>query len=284
MAVVWSGLATGSVFALVAAGYNIFFVASGGFNFAHAQLLMLGVFLAEWGLVVAKLPIAVTFGFVAVSICLVGVIEERLAVRPTKDLDTLLITTVGASSVIGGVVQLIWGGQVLEVPIYSANTRSLLNGALPIAELWLIVTAVVMTVLLVVAIRRTRVGLALLAIAENREAALLRGINVPLLSFAAFAFSGLTAGLVAPVVGAETFASGSLATSLALTGFVALTIGGFGSFGGSLLGGLIVGLVGAEAEYWIGVQYSNLCIFGVLIAVLLVRPTGLFVSARERVV
>ena len=117
---------------------------------------------------------------------------------------------------------------------------------------------------------------------EDREAAELRGINVRALAFAAFAASGLLAGMVGLFVGPVTFAVSTLGASLALKGFVALAIGGFGSFPGALVGGMVVGLVEIWSARLFGGDYVHLGIFVLLLLVLMLRPAGLFVRARER--
>jgi branched-chain amino acid transport system permease protein len=127
-------------------------------------------------------------------------------------------------------------------------------------------------------------GLALLAVAEDREAALLRGVNVRRVALGAFVFSGLLAGALGPVIGPKTFAVATLGSALALKGFVALAMGGFGSLPGGLIGGLAVGLIEASTSRWLGSDYADLMVFGVLLLILLVRPTGLFGRVRERMV
>ena len=132
--------------------------------------------------------------------------------------------------------------------------------------------------------RRSLTGLALLAMAEDREAAVLRGINVKLLAIGAFVASGVLAGLTGPLVGPKTFAVSTLAAALALKGFVALAIGGFGSLPGAMLGGFVVGLVESLSGRWLGSAYPTIMVFAVLVLILMLRPTGLFGRVRERMV
>src|SRR5690606_21767596 len=130
-----------------------------------------------------------------------------------------------------GAAQLIWGTQPLTVPFVAGDRAiNVLGGRAYPVELALIGLACLLVALIVLFTRRTKYGMALLAIAEDREAAQLRGINVRALAFAAFVASGLLAGFVGLFVGPATFAVSTLGASLALKGFVALAIGGFGSF------------------------------------------------------
>jgi branched-chain amino acid transport system permease protein len=285
MTLVWGGLAIGAVYALVAVGYNLVYISSRTFNFAHAQLMMLGAFIAYTGLVSWRLSTVVVMLIAGAAVAVVAAIEYLLAIRPVRDLHNVLVTTLGASVFIDGVVQLHWGSQPLTVPFFAGDEAvSFLGGRAYPVELALIVLALGVVGALVVFARRSLVGLALLGIAEDREAAQLRGVNVRALAFGAFAAAGLLAGLLGIFLGPKTFAVSTLGASLALKGFVALAIGGFGSMPGTLVGGAVVGLAeAAAARYW-GGQYANLTVFAILLVVLLVRPSGLFVRTRERVV
>jgi branched-chain amino acid transport system permease protein len=161
---------------------------------------------------------------------------------------------------------------------------SLLGGRVRPVELTLIGVAILLVLVLVLISRRSLIGLALLGMAEDREAAQLRGVNVRATAFGAFVVAGVLAGLLGVFVGPKTFAVATLGAALALKGFVALAIGGFGSMPGTLVGGLLVGLAEAYAARYLGGEYANLTVFVILIAVLLIRPAGLFVRAKERVV
>jgi branched-chain amino acid transport system permease protein len=282
---IWSGLTVGAIYALVAVGYNIVFVSSGTFNFANAQLIMLGTFIAYWGLDVLKLNVGIVFVLAAVIVAAVAGLEERIAIRPTRGVEAQLVTTVGAATLLNGVIAVIWGGNALQVPFFGSSTvKDVLGGRVFPVQLWLIGVAVVLTAALWVFSRKTLLGTALLAVSEDREAASLRGINVRALALGAFCVSGAVAGALGPFIGPQTDAVASLGTSLALLGFVALAMGGFGSLPGGLIGGFVIGLIEAFTNRYLGTQYSNLMVFAVLLLILLFRPGGLFGTVRERVV
>lgn len=285
MTLLWSGLASGAVYALVAIGYNIVFISSQTFNFAQAQLVMVGAFVAYNASVTWHLPLWAVALLATATVMVLASVEERVAVRPVSSPDALLVTTLGVATLLSGATQLIWGSQPLSVPFPgSSNVISIFGGRVYPFEIGLVAAPIVAVIVFVYLSRRLTVGLALLGMAENREAATLRGVNVRLLAFGTFALAGGLAGLTSLLVGPYTFAVATLGSELALKGFVVLAIGGFGSMGGSLAGGLIVGLVEALASRYLGTQYSDLCIFAVLLIVLLARPAGLFVRTRERVV
>jgi branched-chain amino acid transport system permease protein len=283
LTLVWGALALGAIYAIVAVGYNIVYISSKTFNFAQAQLMMLGAFVAYSGLVSWHLPWLVVLVVAGVIVAAVAAVEERLAVRPVRDSHNILVTTLGASIFLDGAAQLIWGTQPLTVPFVGGNqATTVAGGRVYPVEIALIVVAVLLVAAIMLFARRTKYGRALLAIAEDREAAELRGINVRALAFAAFAASGLLAGMVGLFVGPVTFAVSTLGASLALKGFVALAIGGFGSFPGALVGGLVVGLVEIWSARLLGGDFVHLGVFVLLLLVLMLRPAGLFVRARER--
>lgn len=285
MTLVWGGLALGAVYALVAIGYNIVFISSRTFNFAQAQLVMLGAFVAYTGLVSWHLPTIVVLLLAAAVVGLVAAIEERVAIRPVKDMHNILVTTLGAAILLDGVVTLAWGNQPLQVPFFGGGTaRTLLGGRVLPVDLALIALAVVLVVAFTLISRRSLIGMALLAMSEDREAAQLRGIPVRRLAFGAFVAAGILAGVIGLFVGPKTYAVSTLASALALKGFVVLAIGGFGSMPGSLVGGAVVGVVESYAARYFGGEYSDVSVFAILIAVLLLRPAGLFGRATERMV
>lgn len=285
MTIVWSGLALGAVYTLVAIGYNIVFISSNTFNFAQAQLMMVGTFVAYTGLVTLKLPVLVVAVIATVTVLILAGLEEVIAVRPVRDHQNQLVTTLGAATLLNGATQLIWGSEPLTVPFFGVNDPfTLLGGRTYPVEIALLVVAITLVVVLSQVSRTTVTGLALLGISEDREAATLRGVNVRALALGAFACSGALAGLLGLFVGPKTFAVATLGSALAIKGFVALAIGGFGSLHGAAIGGLTVGLVESFAALELGNEYSNIAVFVVLIAILMVRPAGLFGRVQARVV
>ncbi len=283
MTLIFSAITIGAVYALVATGYNMVLLAWVVLNLARAQLRMLGVFLAYAGLTTLRWPAWEVFLFAGAVVAVLAVVEERVAIRPVRSNEAVLVTTVGIATIINGGAQLIWGAAPHEVPFFASDENmTIFGGQILRSEIVIIVFTIVLVGVLMVFSRRTLIGLAMLAIAEDREAATLRGINVRRYGWAAFAFSGLVAGVAGPIIGPQTFASVTLATAVALYGFVALAIGGFGSLPGGLIGGFIVGLAQEfAARYW-GSNYSDIAVFVILMFVLLIRPNGLFGRLHER--
>lgn len=291
MTILWSGLTTGAIYALVACGYNLILVSSGVLNFAQGAIVMFGGFMgyvavSNWGL---PGPVAILFG-IAIGFG-VGLLNELLAIRPlhwaTKGRQavghTELVTTVGYATVLIGVAGVLWGVNALPVEFPGANTTiEFLGGRLFPLQLAIIGTAVVVGVGLHFWATKTRWGLASLAVAEDRVAASARGINVTFLSLLSFAMAGALAGGVGVLTAPITFATTGLGNALALSGFVAIAIGGLGSQLGSTVGGFFIGLVAAFSARYVGASYEDVAIFVLLLLTLMFRPGGLGSSVRAR--
>lgn len=281
----WSGLAIGAVYVLTALGYNIVWVTAGVFNFAQAQFVMVGTFVAFASTSQLHIPIPLGFLLGAAVGFALGAVEERLAMRPIAGMGAHgeLVTTVGVAIALDGLAEVIWGSQPLAVPFFGPNhSLAVAGGHVLPDQIVALAVAVVLSLGLMAWSRWTLSGNVCMAAAEDRPAAMLRGLNVQRFTWLAVAAAGALAGLLGLLVGPETYAVYNLGDSLVALAFVALTIGGFGSYGGALIGGLVAGVVQAFAQYFWGSDASNLVLFAVLLAVLGLRPGGLFGARAVR--
>lgn len=284
---VLGGLVVGSIYVLVALGYNVALLASGAFNFAQAAVVMFGTFIAYQFGVLDGLPLPLVLAVGAAAGALVGILIEIVAIRPVqgRGVHGELVTTVGASIVLEGVAVLTWGDQALPLnAVVSSRVVSIGGGRVSIDGLVIIGFALVVFLALWTWSRRTLGGLACLAASEDRTAASLRGVNVRLMSILALAFAGALGGLAGPIVGTATFAVVTLGTAITLKAFLALAIGGFGSFPGAAVGGLLVGLIESLTSRYAGADWAAIVLFALLLATLTVKPSGLFGQRRERLV
>lgn len=276
-----AGLSLGAIYCLVAIGYSLIYTTTGVFNFAHPQLVMLGTFIAYWGIVTMELPIVVVFLVAGLVVGLVALIVEKIAIGPLQGRGAHgeLLTTVGVATLLDGVTSLIWGREPLRVPFFGAEESMKVFGtSLGWNGLLLIATAAVAAVGVHQWSRRSMMGLTSLATAEDREAARLRGINVRMLSVGIVVATGVFAGLTGPILGPSTYAVVSLAPALAIRGFIVMFIGGLGNPIGVLIGGMTLGMIEVYGGLWIGDQYRGLIVLAVLLTVLLAKPS------KERVV
>ena len=283
----WAGLSSGAVYVLVALGFNIVFVSSGTFNFAQPQFLILGTFISYAICTVLGWPPLVALLAGALAGFVIGFLEERIAVRPISGsgVHGELVTTVGWSVIMEGAIILIWGMEAKKVPGLVPDLTYIVFGSrISLPEMLLVAIAIILPLALHSWSRWTLLGLANLATAEDRQAAMLRGINVRRLALFSFAGAGALMAALGPIVGPKTFAIATLGGVIILKGFVALSVGGFGSYTGSLVGGLAVGIVEAFATRYLSAPYGSASIFALLMLVLLVRPEGLFGKRQERMV
>jgi len=284
---IWTGLVLGSIYALVATGFTIAMVPTGVFNFAQGAIVVGGTFVTYQLLAVSGVPAGWALVLTALAGAAAGLLCEVLAVRPLRwargNVDNALVTTVGASTVIAGLIGVKWGYLPLRVPFRgpSGYMHFLGTVASPV-EIFTVAGAVVSALAFEGLFRYTRRGQACLAVAEDRDPAMLRGVNVSRLSLAAFTVAGAFGGLVGFLIGPTTYADVTLAPTLALYGFVAVALGGQGSFIGGLLGGLVVGIVSTLASTYIGANYADLAVLALLLGTLAVRPKGLGGVAAAR--
>lgn len=288
MTVVWAGLSVGAVYALVAIGYNITMTFGGVFNFAHGAFVILSAFFSWFLMVEQGWPWWATAIVAAMLGAVVAALEELAAVRSVLrrgNTHALLVTTVGASVFIEGLLMATWGEQPKSVPFFGGQESfTLLGGRVSPLDLWLLGAALLIGVGLHLLAQRSLWGLAARGATSDADTAKLRGINVAALRTASFALAGAMAGLLGPLVTPKVGANVGIAITLTVFGFVALAVGGFGSFLGSIVGGLFIGLIQSFGSSYLGVEYPPLVLMVVLLLVLLVKPTGLLGRAGLRTV
>jgi branched-chain amino acid transport system permease protein len=272
----WSGLSTGAIYALIAIGYNLTVTTAGVLNFAFAQVAMVGAFVAISG-VQLGLPLYFVLPLAALAGTAVATLEERVAIRFLRRGEHAeLVTTIGVATALTAATALIWGATAQTLNLFPNAPLTLAGGQVAPNGLVLIAAALVFGVGLHLFNTHAKYGLASLAHAADREATMLRGINVRWLSIFAFAISGALAGAIGPLIAMSTTATPFVAITLAIKGFIALTLGGVGSQLGAIVGGLGLGLIEALANLWIGPDFGDFVVFGVFAVILLVRPLGLF--------
>ncbi len=281
MTIIWSGLTDGALYALVAIGFNLVLTSSSVLNFAQGAFVMVGTFVAYWALVTIKVPIVVAFVLAAAVGLLVGCVTELVAIRPLSwgrrwtGTSAELITTVGMATALSGVAVVAWGTQPLAVPFPGEQSIAFLGGEIAPAALALIALTIVVGIGIHLWYRHTLTGLACLASAEDRVAASLRGIRVRRLSLGSFAAAGALAGVVGILAAPITYSFYSLGNTLALSGFVALALGGLGSQLGCIIGGFLTGVVGALCARYFGGNYQDIATFLLLLFALGIKPGGL---------
>ena len=285
-----TGLPAGCLYALVAVSFNILYRPTNVFNFAQGDLVMLGAMVFVTLQAKASLPwqLALLLGVVCVG--LVAVVIERVGVAPLLRRSShghgWIITTLAFSMIIVNAAGKLWGADPLPVAApFGLSTEPIEVAGQQVASYQ--IALVVFTLVLIAGIEalyQTRMGRAVIGVAENRDAALLRGINPATLSIWSFALGGAFAGLVGYLASPILFASTSLGAGLLLKGFAAAALGGLGSNRGALLAGLLIGITESTSAAFLPSGYQNAVILAVVLSVLLVRPQGIFGSVNARAV
>ncbi len=274
-----SGLSLGSIYALIALGYTMVYGIAKMLNFAHGDVIMVG---AYSGIVaVAQLGLSpwVTV-IVSIAVCAVlGVVIEFCAYKPLRQATPLsvLITAIGVSYLLQNAALLLFGSQQMAYPTLVKLPGFTVGGVQVdgITVLTLAVTAALMAALTLF-IDKTRLGKAMRAVSEDKDAATLMGISVDrtiTLTFAigsalaAFAsvFYGMTYVYIKPTTGAMP----------GIKAFTAAVFGGIGSIPGAMLGGILLGLIEQLSKTYISTLWADAIVFAVLVVVLVVKPTGL---------
>jgi branched-chain amino acid transport system permease protein len=277
------------VYGLVAIGYSVVFRATRVFNLAQGDLVMLGVMLSWYLLDVLHWPEIVTFVCVMAGVTLVSLVEERLVVRPflKRGGDNIgwFIATLAFSLIVETVITDLYGNQQPN-PIPGIVRGSLRVGSVSIsAQMALAVAAlVVVTIGVELLYRYTWAGIAMRAVSEDRELALLRGIDGRGMGRLAFLIGGAIAGLAGFVLGPIVSSDPSIGLAYGLQGFVAMAVGGFGSIRGAVVGAWILGIAEQLFDRFYTSNYEILAAVGVLLLVLVAKPTGLLSSATGRTV
>jgi len=276
-----TGLTVGSVYAMVAVGFNIIYNVTEIINFAQGEFVMLGGLIMVFFHVALGLPLILAFPATVILVTLVGMLLDRMAIRPIRrpSVLTLIIATIAASILIKGAAMFIWGKDPYDLPAFSGrNPITFLGAVIQPQYLWVIGFLIITVITLSIFFNRTIIGKAMTACADNADAASLVGINVKqmiLLSFALSAGIGAVAGITVTPISLMEYDRGVM---LAIKGFGAAILGGLGSFPGAILGGLIIGSIESFGAGLISSGYKDAFALLVLIAVLFFKPSGILGS------
>lgn len=286
-----SGIVTGAIYALIGLGFALYLRSMRLLHFGHGEMTMIGAYLGLVLTTKADLPFLVAFPLAVTATALIGVLLERVAIRPlwVKETDPFLTRAVFATIAIGILltnVALQIGGPFEKrypAPLGDSVIRLGVISLVP-QNLLVLGIAVLLLYMLQRFFQRTRVGLAMRAVMLDRDTAQLMGIDVRnyvALTFGLSSALAATAGiLVAPLV----FWSFRMGGTLGIKAFAALTLGGLYTFPGAVVGGLLVGVLESLTGLFLSSTYRDVIVFSLLILMLLIRPQGLLGREPERVV
>ena len=273
-----TGLTVGSVYAMVAIGFNIIYNVTEVINLAQGEFVVLGGLVMVSLHVTVGLPILLAFPLTIIIVFIVGMLLDRLAISPIRQPSvlTLIIATIAASIIIKGIAMFTWGKDPFDLPAFSGRTPiNFLGAVIQPQYFWVIGFLIITVILLTLFFDKTIIGKAMKACADNPDAASLVGINVKwmiLLSFSLSAAIGAVAGITLTPISLMEYDRGAM---LAIKGFGAVVLGGLGSFPGAILGGLILGTIESFGAGLVSSGYKDAFALIVLLAVLFLRPSGL---------
>ena len=275
-----NGISLGSIYAIIALGYTMVYGIAKMLNFAHGDVIMVGGYVSFFAMTKAGLPAPLAL-LLAIIVCtILGITIERLAYKPLRSATSLavLITAIGMSYFLQNAALLLWGANPKAFPDMFKNAEAIEFFGAKVSPVTLvaIVANIIIMVILTLFTTRTKVGKAMRAVSEDKGAATLMGINVNFTISLTFAIgSGLAA--IAGVLLCSAYPT-LMPTTGSLPGikaFTAAVFGGIGSIPGAMIGGILLGVIEILARAYISSELADAIVFGVLIVVLIFRPTGL---------
>lgn len=278
--VVANGLMLGGLFAIISIGLTLIFGIIKVVNFAHGEFLMAGMFLTYLITTQLGLHPYASVVVVAPALFVLGAATQKLLIQPllsARDEHVQIFATVGLSTAMINLALLIFGADIANTP--SSGLRSSIQlGPVRILEgqLYILICAALLVVGLEFFLRRTQTGRAIRAVAQNRAAAQLMGINVNWIYVLSFGIGAACVGLASSLVAPLYPTSSTIGTYFVLTAFVVVVLGGLGSIPGAFVGAIIIGLLDSLAGFYIGSDLREAVVFGVFLIILILKPSGLF--------
>lgn len=287
-----SGLAIGSVYALVALAFSLTVRALNQINFATGELFMLGAYFGIAFTVMLGLPFWMAIPTTAIAVSLVGVAFEKLAYRPIFKANAdhparlhilIICSTVGTGIFLQNGAMLVWGAQALPFPkVFDQTPLDIFGVLIPSEYLWITLVAVLLMAVLNFFLQSSWTGKGLRAAAQDRETAALMGVRLSAADSWTFGLSAGVGAVGGLLIGAISFAYPTMGAGYALKGFTAAIIGGLGSMRGALVGGLLLGLAESLVIAFISSVYKDVVAFSLLLLFLQFKPSGLLMKPVQR--
>ena len=276
-----NGISLGSVYAIIALGYTMVYGIAKMLNFAHGDVIMVGGYVVFLATSILGLPAWAAILMAVVVCTLLGITIERIAYKPLRGASSLsvLITAIGVSYFLQNAALILFGADTKSFnSVVNLPSLKLMDGAITISDetLVTIVVCILVMVLLTTFINKTKTGQAMLAVSADRGAATLMGINVNKTIAVTFAIgSGLAAIAGVLLCSSYPVLSSTTGSMPGIKAFTAAVFGGIGSIPGAMIGGLLLGIIENLSKAYISSQLSDPIVFGILIIVLLFKPSGL---------
>mgnify|MGYP001194423997 CR=1 FL=1 len=282
--ILFGGLFQGSLYAMMAVGLALVWTTIGVFNFSHGVFMMLGAYLA-WQFVDIGLPLPVVLPLAVVAMAAIGWLLQASVVRPLIGRPNIVlvvvITTLAAASLIENGVLELWGPRSKQIPPLLEGNTTIGGVGVSMHQIAIIVITPVILAALWLFLNRTRLGLALRAVAQNEDASLLVGLNVTALYGLAFAIAAALAALAGIFLGGYRFMSPVMGADPLLKALIVVVFGGISSISGPIFAAYLIGFFEAASNYYFGLYWTPALLFAVLILTLMVRPEGMFARSSR---
>ena len=274
------GLSVGFLYGLSAMGFVMIFKSSSVLNFAHGELLALGAYfflaLVTW----AKLPILLAFLLTLVGCFLLGILIERIFLRPLigEPLIFIIMLTVGLAAMFKGLILLIWGGNLYTYPDFLPKILEIQWGVIRIPPAYgaTLIIGTLFLLLFGLFFKFSSQGIYMRSVADNQRAALSLGVHVKRVFALSWAIAALVAGMSGLVLGIINGVNVHNLSAIGLKVFPVIILGGLDSIGGAIIGGIIIGLLETFTGGYISPSLRDVIPYIVLVVILLIKPYGLF--------
>ncbi len=279
-----NGLVLGGTYALLGIGLTLIFGLMNVVNFAHGEFYTLGAYAMFGALALTRLGFVPAIVVAIVAGAALGAVCERVLLRPLRleSIDTTMLVMIALWIVMQNGELIVWGGVAKSIP-HPFPTAPLVLGPLSIAPLrvFVLAAAVVLIVVAWLAIHRTKLGCAMRATFQDRETAVLMGVRIDRIHTVTFAFGSALAAAAGALLGPLFLAYPSMGDLASLKAFCVVILGGLGNLAGATLGGVILGIAEELGAGYVSSGYRDAIGFVIIIAVLLLRPSGLFRRAER---
>jgi branched-chain amino acid transport system permease protein len=281
-AILLTAIILGSLYAMISIGLSMIWGTLRIFNFAHGSMMTLGAYLS-WTLVnwtSQFIQIGPAIIITLVFMVLFGMLFERILIAPFMSRPgsalVVIITTLAGSIFLENLAQIIWTPRMKQLPVLIEGSVKFLGTSITTQELAVLIAAPVILLALMFFLKYTRLGLAIRSVEQNRDSALLAGVNVTWIYRITFGLSAGLAALAGIMWGTTRFITPTMGSSPLLKAFIVVILGGLGSLGGTMLSAYIISLAESISMFFVGLYWTPAVLFAIMILVMIFKPSGLF--------
>lgn len=274
-----NGIIAGAIYALVASGFSLTYRVTKFMHFAHGSVIALAAYLFFLFVQVLEFPFIAAFAITMILTAVIGAVIDWIVYKPLRKRNAssavLLIASIALLILINSLILMLFGADVKSIPIYNP-VITLLDARITLLQIIIILTSVVLFIVLWFLMKKTKIGMAMRAVADNQEVAETVGVNPQTIYTHTFLIGSLFGGIAGMLVGMEQNLYPEMGTSIVIKGFTGAVIGGLTSVPGAVVGSFFLGIVENLGIWWLPSGYKDAIAFGLLFIFLLVKPSGIF--------